>query len=134
MSRCARATSALPYPEPARTPRRRKTPRSEAGAVATVDLRLMTRASGLGRCHAASLHSPAGERPSTIGRRPAARRYRLRAHADAPVGHEARPKPPRRVVESINPLFFPRARPSNTAVRRRPPLAPPVNSHLRSRP
>jgi hypothetical protein len=101
-----RATSAPSYPDHARTPRRQKNPRSEAGAVATVDLRFKTHGSGLGRCHAASPHSPAGEPPSTFGRRPAARRHRLRAHVGAPIGHKARAKPPRRVVEPIKPLPF----------------------------
>jgi hypothetical protein len=69
MSRRAHTTSAPLYPERARTSRHRKTQWSEAGAVATVHLRLMTRASGLGWCHAACAHSPAGELPSTIGHR-----------------------------------------------------------------
>jgi hypothetical protein len=54
---------------PARTLRRRETPRSEARAAATVNLRLMTRVRGLGRCHAACAYSPAGEPPCAIGRR-----------------------------------------------------------------
>jgi hypothetical protein len=105
-----RSTSSPPYPDRAHTPRRRNTPRSEASAIATVDLRLMTHASGLGRCHAACTHLPAGEPPCAIGRRPAARRHHLLAHADAPVGHEARAQPPRRVVKPILLLpFFPHA-------------------------
>jgi hypothetical protein len=63
------ATSSPPYPDRTRTPRRRKTPRSEASTIATVDISLMTRASSLGQGHAASPHSLAGEPPFTIGRR-----------------------------------------------------------------
>jgi hypothetical protein len=98
------ATSTPSYPERVRMPRHQDTPRSEAGAITTVHLRLMTRAGGLGQCHAASPHSLAGEPPSAIGRRASARRRRLRAHAIAPVGHEARAKPPRRVVGPMKPL------------------------------
>jgi hypothetical protein len=61
------ATSAPPYPARVRTPRRRETPRSEAHTAATVHLMLMTRVRGLGRCHAARAHSPAGEPPCAIG-------------------------------------------------------------------
>jgi hypothetical protein len=100
------ATSAPSYPDRACTPRRRDTPRSEAGAIATVHLRLMTRAGGLGRCHAASPHSPAGEPPSAIGCWAAARHDCLRAHAISPVGHDAQAKLPRRVVGPIKPLHF----------------------------
>jgi hypothetical protein len=40
-------------------------------------------------------NSPAGEPPCAIGRRPPHVAHRLHAHAIAPVGHEARAKPPR---------------------------------------
>jgi hypothetical protein len=38
-------------------------------AAGTVHLRLMTHVKGLGRCHAAHAHSPAGKPPCAIGRR-----------------------------------------------------------------
>jgi hypothetical protein len=79
-------------------------PAVRARAVATVHLGPMTRAGSLGRCHAACAHSLAGELPSAIGRRCAARHLRLRAHAGALVGHEGRAKPPRRIIEPIKPL------------------------------
>jgi hypothetical protein len=75
------ATSTSPYLGRARTPRHRWTQRSEALAVATVQLGTMTRAGSLGRSYAAGAHSPASEPPFPIGRRYAARRHRLRAHA-----------------------------------------------------
>jgi hypothetical protein len=110
-------------------------PRSEASVVATVDIRLMTRASGLGRCHTASPHSPACEPPFTIGRRSAARCHRLCAHAHAPIGHEARVQPPRRIVEPIKPPSLLSSRvPEPHYSLRRPPLAPLVNLLLHSHP
>jgi hypothetical protein len=106
-------TSSPPYPGCARTPRRRKIRRSEAGTVATVHLRLMMRASGLGWCHAACAHSLASEPPSSMGYRLCRTSPPPRAHAGAPIGHEGRAKPLRHVVQPIKPLpFFPRTCPS----------------------
>jgi hypothetical protein len=95
------ATSAPPYPARARTSRRRKTPRSEAHAAATVHLRLMTRVSGLGQRHAAYAYSPAGEPPCAIGRwlrrtsppapRPSPSSCRSRSYR---ATASARPRPP----------------------------------------
>jgi hypothetical protein len=99
-SACSRATShpctphqPLPYLERTRTPRCRNTPRSEASVVATVHLRLMTRTSGLGRCHAASPHSLAGEPPCAIGCRPLHVAHRLHTHVVATMANEGSPKP-----------------------------------------
>jgi hypothetical protein len=106
----ARRHVGSPYPGRARTQRRRRTQQSEARAVATVLLRLMTRVRGLGQCHAACAHSPVGEPPSAIGRRCTAHRHRLRAHAWVPVGHEGEALPPRWAPEPIKPpASFPRA-------------------------
>jgi hypothetical protein len=56
-----------------------------------------------------------------------------RAHDGVPVGHDGEAKPPLRATGPITPLPLSLARPSNRANRRRPPLAPPVNSLLRPR-
>jgi hypothetical protein len=59
-----------------------------------VHLRLMTRASGLGRCHAASPHSLASEPPCAIGRRPPHVAYRLHAHVVATLANKGSAKLP----------------------------------------
>jgi hypothetical protein len=62
-------------------------PRS--GSASTVCLRGMTRCPPLGRCHAATAHSPPRAPPSAIGRRPAARRPSSPRHAVTTVVHDA---------------------------------------------
>jgi hypothetical protein len=79
----------------ARARRGTRIPRSpRPGAIATVHLRPLMRANGLGRCHAASPHSPAGELPPSIGCRPPHVANRLHAHAVATVANEGLAKPP----------------------------------------
>jgi hypothetical protein len=132
-SRCARHVGPPLYPHARRGSGIPRGPRS--GAVGTVRLRVETHSRPLGRCHAAAAHSPAREPPFAIGRRPPHVANRLRAHAVATVANEARVKPPRRVAWPIKALpVLSSCAHAVTSVRRRLPLAPPVNSLLRSRP
>jgi hypothetical protein len=78
----------------ARTPRRRNTPRSEAGRRGHCAPKASDTRRSLGWCHAASPHSPAGEPPSSIHRWPLHVANRLRAHAIASVASEGSVKPP----------------------------------------
>jgi hypothetical protein len=100
------------------------------GAVGTVHLRPMTHGNGLGRCHAASSHSPTRAPPLSIGRRPPHVANHLCAHADAPVATKPGWTASTRCW-TYNPPFFPSCAHAAAPVRRRPPLALPVSFLLR---